>query len=76
MINYNGIGDLYRMYVVTQRDGVGFNLAYIDDAFQADHKEDFDQSYMRALYRYAYEKAARGYDWKREPPELAARKRH
>jgi len=76
MINYNGIGDLYRMYVVTQRDGVGFNLAYIDDAFQADHKEDFDQSYMRALYRYAYEKAARGYEWKHEPPDLAAGKKH
>jgi predicted patatin/cPLA2 family phospholipase len=76
MINYNGIGDLYRMYVVTQRDGVGFNLAYIDDAFRAEHKVDFDQTYMRALFRYAYEKAAGGYGWEHEPPGLATRKRH
>jgi hypothetical protein len=74
MINYNGIGDLYRMYVVTQRAGASFNLAYVDDGFEAEHKEDFDQDYMRALYRYAYDKAANGYSWEQEPPGLAAGK--
>ena len=59
MINYNGVGDLYRMYLVTQRAGASFNLTYISDDFQAEHKEDFDQTYMRALYHYAYEKAER-----------------
>jgi hypothetical protein len=33
MINYNGVGDLYRMYMVTQRAGASFNLAYIGDDF-------------------------------------------
>lgn len=70
MINYNGIGDFYRMYLVTQRAGATFNLAYITDDFRADHKEDFDQAYMRALYHYAYEKAARGYPWDHAPPGL------
>jgi hypothetical protein len=71
MINYNGVGDLYRMYLVTQRAGASFNLAYIGDDFQAEHKEDFDQTYMRALYHYAYEKAERGYPWEHAPPGFA-----
>ena len=29
LIQYQGIGDLYRIYTVTQRDSVDFNLAYI-----------------------------------------------
>ncbi len=73
MINYNGVGDLYRMYMVTQRAGASFNLAYIGDDFNAEHKEDFDQTYMRALYRYAYEKAERGYPWEHAPPGFAGK---
>jgi hypothetical protein len=73
MINYNGIGDLYRMYMVTQRAGASFNLAYIGDDFNAEHKEDFDQAYMRALYHYAYEKAERGYPWEHAPPGFAGK---
>jgi len=71
MINYNGIGDLYSMYLVTQRERASFNLAYIGDEFQAEHKEDFDQAYMRALYHYAYEKAEKGYPWQHGPPGFA-----
>ena len=74
LINYAGIGDLYRMFIVMQRLDASYNLAYIDDAFQAEHKEDFDQEYMRALYHYAYEKALRGYSWNHAPPGVAAGK--
>jgi predicted patatin/cPLA2 family phospholipase len=71
LINYNGVGDLYRMYLTTQRAGASFNLAYIGDDFRAEHKEDFDQAYMRALYHFAYEKAARGFPWQHAPPGFA-----
>jgi hypothetical protein len=71
MINYNGVGDLYRIYLITQRAGTRFSLAYIGEDFQAAHKEDFDPAYMRALYRYGYEKAAKGYPWKNGPPGFA-----
>jgi predicted patatin/cPLA2 family phospholipase len=74
MINYNGIGDLYRMYLVSQRAGASFNLAYIGDDFDTEHKEDFDQTYMRALYRFAYEAAEKGYPWQHAPPGFAAQK--
>jgi hypothetical protein len=68
MINYMGVGDLYRIYLAMQRGGAEFNLAYIGDDFQAEHKEDFDQEYMRALFHFAYEKATRGYPWEHAPP--------
>jgi hypothetical protein len=68
MINYSGVSDFYRMYMVTRRANASFNLAYIGDDFHAEHKDDFDQGYMRALYRYAFEKAAKGYPWQDAPP--------
>jgi predicted patatin/cPLA2 family phospholipase len=68
MINYNGVGDLYRMYLVTKRAGASFNLAYVGADFAAPHPEDFDQTFMRALYRYGYDKAAEGYPWDHAPP--------
>jgi predicted patatin/cPLA2 family phospholipase len=68
MINYSGISDFYRMYLETLRINADFNLAYIDEDFHAPHKEDFDQTYMRALYRYAHDKAAKGYPWLEAPP--------
>ena len=74
MINYNGVGDLYRMYLVTQRAGASFNLAYIPSDFQAPHPEEFDQPYMRALYHFAYDKAAKGYSWDHAPPGFQAKK--
>jgi predicted acylesterase/phospholipase RssA len=68
LINNNGVGDLYSIYLTTKRAGAKFNLAFIGDDFHAEHKEDFDQTYMRALYNYAYEKAKRGYPWDHAPP--------
>jgi predicted patatin/cPLA2 family phospholipase len=72
LINYNGVGDLYRIYSLVKQANVAFNLAYIDPEFQAPHKEDFDQSYMRALYSYGYDKAVHGYAWRHAPPGIDA----
>ncbi len=68
LIQYQTMGDLYRIYTITRRDGTDFNLAYIPDDFQAKHDADFDPTYMRKLYDYGFEKAAAGYEWKKEPP--------
>ncbi len=75
MINYNGVGDLYRMYLVTQRAGASFSLAYVGQDFQAPHPQEFDQTFMRALYRYAYQKAVKGYPWEHAPPGFGAKDR-
>jgi len=64
----SGVNDTYRMYLTTKRDGVGFNLAYIDNDFTLPYKGPFDQGYMRALFEYGYEKGKAGYHWHKTPP--------
>jgi hypothetical protein len=68
LIQYQTIGDLYRIYTITQRDGTDFNLAYIPDSFQAPHPADFDPTFMRTLYQFGYDEAVGGYEWIKEPP--------
>jgi hypothetical protein len=68
LIRTQGIGDLYRIYAITQRDGVNFNLAYIPESFKAPHKEEFDTEYMRALFKNGYDAAVKGYPWNKTPP--------
>jgi hypothetical protein len=69
-ITSQGIGDLYRIYYATQRDGVDFNLAYIPKTFDAPHPHEFDTAYMRKLYELAYGLAMTGYPWQKAPPGL------
>ncbi len=68
MINYMGVDDIYRMYLETRRARASFHLAYIGTDFNAPHPSPFDQTFMRALYRYGYDKAAKGYPWQEAPP--------
>ena len=70
LIQYQGIGDLYRIFTVTRRDGVDFKLAFIPPTFTTPHKSDFDTPYMRALFELGYGMAEAGYSWYREPPVL------
>ncbi|MGF1611099.1 MAG: patatin-like phospholipase family protein [Kiloniellales bacterium] len=68
LIHSQGIGDLYRIYLTTHRDGFDYNLAFIGPDFDFEHKEEFDQDFMRALYKYGYELARKGYPWRKAPP--------
>ncbi|HKR87332.1 MAG TPA: patatin-like phospholipase family protein [Phenylobacterium sp.] len=67
-----GIGDLYRIYATTQRDGVDYNLAFVPSSFDTPHKEQFDTTYMRALYKVGYDLGRAGYPWQKTPPGFAA----
>jgi predicted patatin/cPLA2 family phospholipase len=71
MIASSGVNDTYRMYLTTQRDGVGFNLASIGDDFNVPYKGPFDKDYMRAVFDYGYEKGRAGYAWQKTPPGYA-----
>ena len=73
LLQSQGFGDLYRIYLTTQEDGVDYNLAYIGSDFNAEHREEFDAQYMRELYDYAYGKAVNGYPWDKVPPGYKAR---
>ena len=68
MIMSQGIGDLYRLYVISRRDGVDYNLAYIPPNFNATKEEAFDPKYMGQLFDVAYELAGKGYPWQKLPP--------
>jgi predicted patatin/cPLA2 family phospholipase len=71
MIHSSGSNDLLRIYFVTQRDHVDYNLAYIGSDFSAPRAGDFDKAYMNALFDYAYRQALGGYQWRKVPPVLA-----
>jgi hypothetical protein len=68
LITNNGVGDLYRMYALAKRDGVGFRLAFIGDDFAEPHPAEFDRPYMVKLFEYAQAKARAGYPWRTAPP--------
>ncbi len=72
LIQTQGVGDLYRIYLSTQRDGVDFNLAYIPETFTTQLKEPFETAYMRELFAVGYERAVKGYEWAKVPPGYTA----
>ncbi len=68
LIHTQGLGDLFRIYLTTQRDGIDFHLAYIPASFDAPHEQEFDTEYMRALFKFGYDMAVPGYPWHKAPP--------
>jgi predicted acylesterase/phospholipase RssA len=70
LIQTQGFGDLFRIYLTAQRDGFDFNLAYIGSEFQYPLHEQFDTEFMNALYDYGYKLGLEGYPWKKVPPGL------
>jgi predicted patatin/cPLA2 family phospholipase len=70
LIEYHVIGDLYRIYEVTKRDGTDFNLAYIPEAFKVPHTKEFDTAYMQQLYEFGFAQARDGYRWAKQPPTM------
>ncbi len=68
LIQMQGIGDLYRMYLTSLRDKVDFNLAFIPPEFSLKPKEGFDPVYMGQLFDLAYRMASEGYPWSKTPP--------
>ena len=68
MIAASGYNDVIRIYNNTQRDGIGYNLAFIGSDFNEQLPSPFNQAYMRALFDYGFERGRRGYDWAHRPP--------
>ena len=62
------LGDMYRIYLATQRDGLNYHLAYIPDSFTEQATEAFDPEFMTKLFNLGYERARKGYEWNRTPP--------
>jgi predicted acylesterase/phospholipase RssA len=59
LIRTQGVGDAYRIYAVTERDGIDVSLTWIrGDAVKEDESDEaFDPQYMSALFDYGYQRA-------------------
>ncbi len=71
MLAASGHNDILRIYFISLRDGVDYNLAYIGSDFTLEKKGEFEQSYMQALYQYGYDQARAGREWHKLPPSFA-----
>ncbi|MEM9730824.1 MAG: patatin-like phospholipase family protein, partial [Myxococcota bacterium] len=70
LVRTQGIGDLFRIYLETYRDGLEYHLAFVPDSFTAEPKGLFDSEYMQEMFHLAYDMAKEGYPWHSMPPEL------
>jgi hypothetical protein len=70
LIKSQGVGDLYELYLFAQRNGMDYNLAYIQGDFLDTSTQDFDPVYMTKLYNLGFRMAQAGYPWKKTPPRM------
>jgi len=70
LIRSQGKGDLYKMYVIAQRDGIDYNLAYIPSSFAKQSESLFDKEYMSNLFDLGYDMGRKGYPWFKGPPGI------
>jgi len=69
LIRSQGVGDLYRIFALAERDNLDFNLAYIPATFEDIPSELFDSEWMKKLFALGYEKGKAGYPWAKAPPQ-------
>ena len=70
LIKYQGRGDLYRLYVGAERDGIDYNLIQVPDDFTAVSKEMFDPVYMKKIFELGYNMGKNGIVWQKKPPHV------
>ncbi|HEV8201152.1 MAG TPA: patatin-like phospholipase family protein [Candidatus Polarisedimenticolia bacterium] len=70
LIQTQGLGDLYRIYLTSQQDGLDFNVTWIGSDFKYENKkEEFETPFMVALFDYGF-RAGQDDPWKKYPPGL------
>ena len=72
LIQTQGIGDLYRIYIAAQRDAIDYNLAFIPRTFTTPLRKPFDTEYMNELFALGYQLGSTGYPWAKVPPGYTA----
>ena len=68
LIKTQGLGDLYRLFIVSQLKGMDFNLATIPESFAVEPETEFDPKYMNALFQLGYDQMRNGTAWTNSPP--------
>ncbi|MBR0682698.1 patatin family protein [Roseomonas eburnea] len=64
LLHFSAVNDIVRIYLLSQRDGVRFRLAYISADFDAPRSEAFDTAFMRALFEHGHAEGLRGGRWR------------
>jgi predicted patatin/cPLA2 family phospholipase len=69
LLHFSGIGDIQRIRLLAERDGLEFRLAHIAREFDHPRPEAFDTAYMRALFAHGQHVGRTGEGWAaRSPP--------
>jgi len=68
LISTQGIGDLYQLYLVCQRDHIDYNVTYIPEGFTEKLSDSFDRGYMNRLYQFGRRLMLDGKAWSKYPP--------
>lgn len=69
LIRGSGIGDLYKIYLVANRDGVDYSIGWVPSEIPCDAPvETFDPVFMRCLYGVGQEMFRTGRLWRDLPP--------
>ena len=68
LIATQGVGDLYQLYLLAQRDGFDYHLTFIPPRFTDYTEVPFDQAYMNAVYKFGREYIQSGAAWSNLPP--------
>jgi hypothetical protein len=63
LIRDQGIGDMARIYLIADRDGMEFNLARVPADFGVEASELFDRNYMQALFERGFVAGKQGDIW-------------
>ena len=76
LLHFSGLGDISRIHLTTQRDGVAFRVAYIGREFEHPRREPFDTAYMSALFDYGFERGRLGDGWRSTPSAVSTLMAH
>lgn len=71
LIGGSGVGDIYKIYAITQRDEIDLRLLWVPRSFDRVPEEPFDRAYMQELYALGRELGQGGVDWADHPPNFA-----
>jgi len=68
MLKVSGINDLYRLFLSTEHDGVGFYYVALPADYVRSTDEEFNEAEMNRQYQLGYQLGATGIPWRRSPP--------
>lgn len=71
LIRTQGIGDLYRIFLETQRDGIDFFWTHMPDDVELESSESFTSDYMDKLIKIGQRLMTSGQAWETAPPGYA-----